>query len=163
MNKCPIYSSKYPTNIWSCLLAIWIDKPKYFILLVGLKNKSYVQYWGQQGITLEFLSKFWGKLYEKKQSRKYFTCSGYLCVEPCLSIHGCTNFVYPLVVVVVVCKKNHINIVYGTTLSQNWYINICLEYLPVTSPLHIHTWHGGLDITCPLCVSLLCWVFEPCS
>ena len=54
---------------------------------------------------------------------KYFICSGYLCIKPCLLTHDCVRWAYPLVVLDAIYKLKLNNIVYGNALSLNWYGN----------------------------------------
>ena len=92
-----------------------------------------------------FLLSF-GSIYgQENHHNKYFMYNGYLCIEPCLSTNGCIRWVYPLVVLIVICKWKLWNIVNGAALSLNWYGNATLEYLLSTFPYqysHEAWWFG---------------------
>ena len=66
---------------------------------------------------------------QEKNNDKYRMYSSYMCIEPFMLAHGCVRWAYPLVLLLVIYKRKLKNIIYGTTLSLNWYGNGSWEYL----------------------------------
>ena len=82
---------------------------------------------------------------QENNHNKYCMYSGYLYIEHFLLAHSCIRWAYPLVVLVVIYKLKFRNMVYGTTLSLNWYDNDYFEcFLTTFSHRYSHGewWFG---------------------
>ena len=66
-------------------------------------------------------------------------CNGCLCIKPCMVVYGYTNWVYPLIVVNAICRKNTKTSSMCLLMSLNQYGNVCYE------SYHRYS-HGGMII-----------------
>ena len=107
-----------------------------------------IEYRSQHGLTPKFLSKF-GESYREGNNHNFFFCSGCLCIEPCLLVHGCTRMGVILYFQFVLLKgritkalsRGHLSISLSVETSSR---NLC----QLLSTINIHTGNGGLDTTC---------------
>ena len=125
----------------------WIDKMCYELYFNTRVNSALLQ---------SFLLSSGLAYGHENNHDKYCMSNGYLCIVPGLLTHGCIRWVYPLVVFAVIYKLKFRNMVYGTTLSLNWYDNDYFEcFLTTFSHRYSHgEWWFGHHLS-TLCSTMM--------